>query len=138
MRTIKLALILLVAFGASLPSIFAADGRATISAILVIASNEAGRSDPKLAPYEANLKRTLRYESFRFVDERSATVATGGKATLNLPSNNRLELEADGNGRVKVSSGSTSVAIPPGQTVVLAGRSAGNKGEIFAVIVSSN
>ena len=138
MRTIKLALILLVAFGASLPATFAADGRATISAILVIASNEPGRSDPKLAPYEANLKRTLRYESFRFVDERSATVPPGGKATLNLPSNNRLELEADGNGRVKVSSGSTSVAIPPGQTVVLAGRSAGNKGEIFAVIVSSN
>jgi hypothetical protein len=138
MRTIKLALILLVALGASLPSIFAADGRATISAILVIASNERGAPDPRLARYEANLKRTLRYESFRYVGESSASVSAGGRATLTLPNNNRYDLEADGSGRVKVSSGSTSVAIPPGQTVVLAGRSAGDKGEIFAVIVSSN
>jgi len=122
---------------------FAADAtRATIHAILVVASNERRAADPKLAPYEDNLKRTLRYESYRYVGEDSASVASGGTARVVLPGNNRLDLEAeksDGRGlRVKVHFGSTDVVIPAGKTVVLVGRPAGEKGEVSAVIVTAN
>jgi hypothetical protein len=135
MRIMKLVLTLFLVAIVARP-VSAAD-RATITAILVIASNERGPSDPRLKPYEANLKRNLRYESFRFAGEGSATVAAGGTATISLPNNNRLSLSADNAGRVKVSYGSTDVAIPPGKTVVIAGRET-SKGEISAVILIAN
>jgi hypothetical protein len=142
MNTIRLTLtaVVLALFG--LPALCAADAnRATIHAILVIASNERGPADPQLAPYESNLKRTLRYESFRFAGEGSAAVAPGGTAVVTLPNNNRLEVQAergDGRGtRLKVRYGGTDVAIPPGKTVILAGRPAGKAGEISAVIVTA-
>jgi hypothetical protein len=142
MNTIRLILTAAVLALFGLPAISAADAnRATIHAILVIASNERGPTDPKLAPYEANLKRTLRYESFRFAGEGSAAVAPGGTAVVTLPNNNRLEVQAergDGRGaRVKVRYGGTDVAIPSGKTVILAGRPAGQAGEISAVIVTA-
>jgi hypothetical protein len=142
MRLIKLVYtLLLVAIAA--PSAMAADAnRTSITAILVIASNERGATDPRLAPYEANLKRTLRYESFRFGGEGSASVAGGATASISLPNNNRLDLEAeksDGRGvRVRVHYGSTDVVIPPGKTVIVAGRPSGPNGEISAVIVTAN
>jgi hypothetical protein len=141
MRIIKLVLtVLLVAFVAD-PAGAADSGRATITAILVIASNERGPADPRLGPYEANLKRTLRYESFRFAGEGSGTVTAGGSGTISLPNNNGLSLQgekSDGPGiRVKVRYGSTDVTIPPGKTVIIAGRPAPG-GEISAVIVTAN
>ena len=139
MRIIHLIFTLLVVAFTAHPASAADTTRVT--AILVIASNERGPSDPRLAPYEANLKRTLRYESFRFAGEGSATVVAGGSATLSLPNNNRLSLQAekgDGPGvRVKVSYGSTDVVIPPGKTVIIAGRPAPG-GQISAVIVMAN
>lgn len=139
MRLIPLTLLIAFFATSALPA--AESGHASVSAILVIASNQRGPSDPRLAPYEANLKRTLRFESFRLAGEGSAAVAAGAKATLALPNNNRLQLEGESDGRgvrVKVSYGSTNVAIPPGGTVVIAGRPAGGNGEISAVIVMSN
>ena len=142
MRTICLLSTLLALAIAAPGALFAVDGnRTTITAILVIASNERGPTDRQLAPYEANLKRTLRYESFRFVGESSATVTAGGTAQLALPNNTRLQLEAeksDGRGvRVKVRYGGTDVVIPSGKTVILAGRPAGKAGEVSAVIVTA-
>jgi len=45
---------------------------------MIVASNAKGGTDPKLAPYEANLKRILRFESYSSVAEGSAAVAPGG------------------------------------------------------------
>ncbi len=142
MKTIRLFCTALALTLIGPPAVSAADAnRATINAILVIASNERGPTDQKLAPYEANLKRTLRYESFRFAGEGSASVSAGGTAVVSLPNNNRLEVQAersDGRGvRLKVRYGGTDVMIPPGKTVILAGRPAGKSGEISAVIVTA-
>lgn len=142
MNTIRLCFTLIVLALAGSIAVSAAEAnRATINAILVIASNERGATDPKLAPYEANLKRTLRYESFRFAGEGSASVAAGGSAVVSLPNNNRLEVQAErseGRGvRLKVRYGGTDVVIPPGKTVILAGRPAGKSGEVSAVIVTA-
>lgn len=142
MKTTRLLFTLVALFTLAPRLVYAADAsRTTVTAILVIASNERGPSDRELAPYEANLKRTLRYESFRFAGEASAAVAPGGTAVVSLPNNNRLDLQAekgDGRGvRVKVRYGGTDVIIPPGKTVILAGRPAGKAGEISAVIVTA-
>ena len=135
-------LLLFVSLGLTSAGFAAEAGRASVHAILVTASNERRAADPKLAPYEENLKRTLRYESYRYAGEGSAAVASGGTARVSLPGNNRLDLEAengDGRGiRVKVHFGTTDVVIPAGKTVVLVGRAAGEKGEVSAVIVTVN
>jgi len=141
MRIFAPALALLLLIGIPHAGLAADANQATISAILVIASNERGPSDPRLAAYEANLKRTLRFESFRYIGAGSATVAVGGTGAVNLPNNNRLALQAEatdgGPVRMKVSYGSTNVVIPPGKTVILAGRPAGKPGEVSAVIVTA-
>jgi hypothetical protein len=132
----------LLSGAASRPALAADSGRTTLNAILVIASSERGPSDRRLAAYEANLKRTLRFESFRYVGAGSATVAAGGTGSIALPGNNRLELQADKSDgrpmRVTVRYGNTDVVIPPGKTVILAGRPTGKEGEVSAVIVTAD
>jgi hypothetical protein len=137
MRIIHLLLVAVTAAFFAAPAAHAAAGGASVHAILVIASNAPGASDPRLAPYEANLRSSLGRQSFRLVGEGSSSVAAGGTATLSLPNGHNLQLTGEG-GRVKVHFGSTDVVLSPGRTVVLAGRRAGEKGEVFAVIVMAN
>jgi len=138
MRTIRLVtLALLAALLAAPRPAAAAEGRASVHAIVVIASKQKGPSDPRLAPYEDNLRSSLGRESFRFVGDGSATVSAGGSAQLSLPGGHELELTLEG-GRVRVHSGRTVVHVPIGGTVVLAGRSAGGNGDVYATIVQAN
>ncbi len=138
MRIVHPLLILLFAAFLAVPHLARAAGaQVSVHAILVIASNERGQTDSRLAPYEANLKSSLGRESFRFVGENTASVAGGGSTTLSLPNGHNLQLSGE-NGRVKVHSGGTDVVLSPGKTVVLAGRRAGQKGEVYAVIVMAN
>src|SRR5581483_6435949 len=118
-------------------ALHAAGGGRSIHAILVIASNEHGRSDPRLAPYEPTLKRVLRYESYRTVGEGSASVAGNGTATISLAGGNRVELVGE-NGAVKVRRGGTDVPVAAGRPVVLLGGAAGGRGEVYAIIVTAN
>jgi len=113
-------------------------GGARVHAILVIGSNEKVPTDRRLAPYEDTLKRTLRFASFRQVGESSATVSAGGTANLSLPSGQALRLSSDKGGEAVAVQYDSRVSIPKGATVVLAGRSAGDKGEVYAVIVTVN
>ena len=138
MRTIQLIMLAVVAaFFVAPSSARAAQGRASVHAILVVASNDAGPTDSRLAPYEANLRSSLGRKSFRFVQEGSAAIAGGGKSAISLPNGHNLELSSEG-GRVKVHFGSADVLLSAGQTIVLAGRSAGGRGDVFAVIVMAN
>ena len=112
--------------------------RASVHAILVLASNNPGPSDPRLRAYEDNLRSSLRMASFRFVGEGSASVAGGGTARLSLPSGQGLDLSGESDGRVLVHFGGTDISVPRGRTVVCAGRAAGQHGEVYAVVVTVN
>lgn len=124
-----------------------AAGSSSVHAILITASNQKGGADPRLAPYEATLRRNLPFESFRYVGEGSAAVAASARATLSLGRSHRLELEgekSDGRGiRVKVKwfdGGrelmSTTLVLQPGVPAVL-GRRGGNEAEVPVVILTA-
>ena len=139
MKTIRC--LIAAALLAALPAVlFAASGGATsVRAIMIVASNEKGGTDPKLAPYEANLKRILRFESYRAVAEGSASVAAGGDATVALTRGHRIELKSEG-GAVRATwfDGSRKVialTLPPGKPSILGGPPWGDKGEVCAVII---
>jgi hypothetical protein len=138
MKTIRflIAAALLAALPAALT---AAGGPTSVHAIMIVASNEKGGTDPKLAPYEANLKRILRFESYRAVAEGSASVAPGGDATVSLTRGHRIELKSEG-GAVRATwfDGNRKVialTLPPGKPSILGGPPWGDKGEVCAVII---
>ena len=139
MKTIRfiIAAALLAAWPAVLSA--AGGGATSVHAIMIVASNEKGGSDPKLAPYEANLRRILRFESYRTVAEGSAAVSPGGEATVALTRGHRIELKSEGAAiRATWFDGDRRVialTLPPGKPSVLGGPPWGNKGEVCAVII---
>lgn len=123
-----------------------AQTRLMVQGMLVTASNEPGKTDPRVAPYEPNLKRVLRFESYRH--------AGGGKLELGVPDNGRIDL--GGGHRLQLESLSanaqqvrlrvrwferdrevmnTVLALRLGTPAVLGGPARGADGEPFAVIV---
>lgn len=140
MRLIHFVLTCLVLAGALPRTASAAAGGATsIRAILFVASNERGAPDPKLRSYEPVLRSNLRFESYRYMGEGSAAVAAGSSASISLAGGNHVELERDNaGGPAKVKRGGAVVALSRGKPVVLLGGPAGNKGEVYGIIVLSN
>lgn len=140
MKTIRLVpALLLLALAALAPrSAWAADS-ISVRAILVIASNEPGKSDSRLAPYEATLRRILRFESYRFVGEDS------GSSNLNLGDGHRIQISGEKGGAThRVTANwthngqslmNTGMQLRPGVPAVIGGPSAGGKGEAYAVIL---
>jgi hypothetical protein len=118
---------------------------ANLRAILVSASPKGGETDRRLAPYEATLRRILRFESFRHLGEGRATLAFPGEASLSLGQGHSLALESEnakGGLRVQVSwtEGGrslmrTGLVLRPGVPAVLGGPPQGKDGEVLAVIV---
>lgn len=102
----------------------AAGSSASVRAIAFVASNKPGPTDPRLAPYVANLQRALRFESLKFVGESSTSVASGGAVSLSVTGGWRVELESDKAGSVKVQHNGNSVTITPGRPAVFAGGAA--------------
>lgn len=137
MKTIRL--ILLFATLAGLATLArAAD--AGVKGILISASNEKGESDPRLAAYVPNLKRILRFESFRHLGEDSASLSVPGSGELSLGNGQTVSLEtenADGKTLLKVRWGGVrhEYVLQRGGTTVLGGSSTGKKGEVYAVIL---
>ena len=149
MRMIKLLFLAAVVVGFCHATIAAERGGATVRAILVVASNQAAKSDPRLAPYEPTLRRILRFESYRIVGEGSAGLAASGSATVSLGQGHALELQAeksDGDGvhvRVRWNEGgrtllNTGLVLRPRLPTVLGGPSAGKEGEVMAIILVAN
>jgi hypothetical protein len=141
--TIRLFLCLLVLAG--LFSRAQAADRASIRGILVSASNAKGQSDGRLSAYEPTLRRILRFESYRYLGEGSASLSVPAQGSLSLGQGHRLEIEtesvSDKSVRVKVSwlDGDrvlmeTGLSLRPGVPAVLGGPSRGD-GEVYAVIV---
>jgi hypothetical protein len=136
MRTFKLAFVFLFAAFALSGTAIAAEST-SVRAILVVASNEKGGTDPKLAPHEPALRGVLPYQSYKVAGEGSASVSSGGKASISLPGGNSVELQGDASG-VKVIRGGRPVSVGRGSPVVLLGGSAGGKGDRYAIIVTVN
>jgi hypothetical protein len=132
MRLISLTFILLASLLA--PSLGFAASATSVRAIAFVASNEKGATDPRLAPYEGTLRGNLRFESFRYVGESSASVNAGGTASLSVPGGGRIELQSDSSGNVRVQRGGTAVTVSPGRPAVFMSGPAG-KGSVSGVIV---
>jgi len=120
--------------------------RAGIQCLLIAASNEHGETDRRLGPYEPTLRRILRFESYRFLGEDTATLIVHQPGQLSLGDGHRLEVEtesADHNGihlRVRWIAGgrtlmNTGLVLRAGVPAVLGGPSTGRKGEVYAVIL---
>ncbi len=146
MNTRRLTLTLLALFlAAGLAPLARAAERASIHAILIAASNGDGPSDRRLAPYEGNLKRVLRFSKYRHVGEGGTTLDVPGGGRITLGRGHALELEADGGKgpqvrlRVNWTDGgstvlNTGLSLAPGGLTVLGG-AAGEGDEVYAVIV---
>jgi hypothetical protein len=145
MKTIRILLLLLVCCGGFILQVHAAD-RASIQAILITASNEAGRSDPRLANYEPTLRRILRFASYRYIGGGSAVIDIPANGTIALGNGQHLELSAEspqGRGvrlRVEWKQGGrtlieTGLSLSPGVPAVLGGPGTGTKDEVYAVIL---
>ena len=147
MRMIKVLFLAVVAIGWCTAAMAADRNGATVRAILVVASNQSAKSDPRLAPYEPTLRRILRFESYRIVGEGSAVLARSGNAIVALGRGHTLDLEAeksDGEGgvhvRVRWQEGgrtllNTGLVLRPRLPTVLGGPSAGKEGEVLAIIL---
>ncbi len=139
MKTIRL--ILLFTSLAALGPVTRAAESVTVKGILISASNESGESDRQLAAYVPNLRRILRFESFRHLGEDSASLAVPAKGELSLGEGQRMELATEStDGKtvlLKVRWGSVrhEYVLQRGGITVLGGSSTGRKGEVFAVIL---
>ncbi len=141
MRLTCLTFLCLIGFSA-----LAAPARATtdVTAILVTASRQPGDSDRRLAPYEATLRRILRFESFKFVGQDRGTVPDDGDTTLNVGAGQSLAIApGDGNqlavtwrqgGRPLMRTG---LVLRPGVPAILGGPGTGTEGEVYAIIVTT-
>lgn len=142
-RLIHLTLALLLGIVATAPVALAADG-ASVQALLISASKGGKGSDPALAPYEATLKRTLPFDTFKLTAQGSASVS-GAKsnASISLGAGHRIQLSgvtrADDGIKVRVewtkggeAMMSTSLTLQPGVPAVL-GRA--GDGEVPVVLL---
>ena len=141
MKIIHLILLLASLIGPS--SLTRAAESVTMKGILISASNESGESDRRLAAYVPNLRRILRFESFHYLGEDSASLAVPSSGELSVGDGQRVTLTAESaDGKtvlLKVRWGSVrhEYVLQRGGTTVLGGSSTGKKGEVYAVILVS-
>jgi hypothetical protein len=146
MKTILRLTLLLAVLGGF--TVAARAAQASVQGILLTASNEAGQTDRRLAPYEPTLRRILRFESFRFLGEDSTSLEVPASGNLSLGDGHALEVtteSSDGKSvhvKVRWTAGgrtlmNTGLVLRPGVPAVLGGPSSGNKhpGEVYAVIL---
>ena len=143
MKIILRHLFLFAVLAVPLTSLRAAE--ASVQGILITASNEAGKTDRRLAAYEPTLRRILRFESYHYVGEDTARLKVPATGSLSMGDGHELEItteHADGKSvqvKVRWTSGgrslmNTGLTLRPGVPAVLGGPST-SKGEVYAVIL---
>ncbi|MEO6246275.1 MAG: hypothetical protein ABIQ12_12650 [Opitutaceae bacterium] len=85
----------LVAPAANAPKAAKGAKVSSVHAILINASNTHGGVDRKLAAYEADLRRNLPFDTFRYATEGTVALPNKGRSTITFAGNHRLELEDD-------------------------------------------
>jgi hypothetical protein len=139
------SLYLLVLCATLAPVAHAAE-HARIQGILISASNDRGETDRRLSAYEPTLRRILRFDSYRFLGDDSATLGVPENGHLSLGEGNELEIQtesSDGRSvRLKVrwlkggrTLMSTGLALRPGVPAVIGGPSTGHRGDVYAIIL---
>lgn len=143
MKTTRLilALLLLATVAGFATTARAAAGGVSIRGLLISASNESGESDRRLAAYVPNLKRILRFESFKFLGEDTASLGVPGNGSLSLGNGHSVELTTESSDgrtvviKVRWSAGVRhEYVLQRGGTTILAGPATG-RGEMIAVIL---
>lgn len=120
---------------------------ATFEAILVVASKDAGKPDPRLAPYAPNLKRLLRFESFQQAGKGTANITIPGSGHINIGAGQSLVLTTSGDPKsgtrvqVKWQQGNrlfmnTGLVLRSGVPAVLGGPATA-EGGVYAVILTA-
>ena len=117
-----------------------------VSAILFVASAEDKPSDAKLTRFEAELKRILRFQSFKFVGEGAATPDRDGKLQITPSAGHKIQLKLDSSKERRV--GMTLLwhrderlvldqAVSPhiGKPTIFIGPAADGSGAVFGLIV---
>jgi len=138
-QRLVLSLLALAALAAA-PALRAAD-RASVQAILIIASKDPGQTDRRLAPYEGNLRKNLRFESFKFVSEGSAGLDVPGEGRIGLGRGQDVSLEAESlEGRslrfkFRWQNIDSGVKLPPGVPAVYVGAQTGNGDDAYALML---
>lgn len=136
----------LLALAAAVAPIAHAAEHARVQGILISASNDRGETDRRLSAYEPTLRRILRFESYRFLGDDTASLGVPADGHLSLGEGNELEIQtesSDGRSvRLKVrwlkggrTLMSTGLALRPGVPAVIGGPSTGHKGDVYAVIL---
>ena len=144
MRVITSLLTLLLL--AALPNTFAREGELLVQGMLVVASNKPGTIDAKLSPYEPNLKKVLRFASYRIAGKKSTVLTVPNLNEIAIGQKHRLEIEglsADRDlvrVRLKWTENkrelmNTTLRLIRGTPAVLGGPQVGNSGDVFAIIV---
>jgi hypothetical protein len=143
MKTI-LRLTLLIAALAGL-AVSSRAAETSIQGILITASNEAGKTDGRLAQYEPTLRRILRFESYHFIGDDTTNLDIPATGNLSVGDGHALEItteKSDGKSihvKVRWTAGgrtlmNTGLTLRPGVPAVLGGPST-SKGEVYAVIL---
>ncbi len=145
MRLILLLTALGCCLGAGLPTAQAQADSVSLRTILVSASREPGQTDRRLARYESNLRRILRFETFQQLGTGNGRAAVPGEARISIGQGHTLafttEPSRDDRIRVEITwsaGGSdlmrTGLVLRPGVPAVLGGP-ARNNDEVYAVLV---
>jgi hypothetical protein len=136
-----LSLLLLATVAGAAPAAPAA-GSVTVQGLLITASNESGESDQRLSAFVPNLKRILRFESFRLLGEDSTTLTVPANGALSLGYGHQVELASESTDgktillKVRWSAGVRhEYVLQRGVPTILGGPSTGKKGEVYAVIL---
>ena len=147
MKLTRIILFLGLFIGAATVHATAADTH-RVQAILIAASNETGRTDSRLSRYEPTLKRILRFESYRFRGQGATSLSSDQSGHISLGDGQSLELTTEDSGnrgvRIRViweKNGrtlmKTGLTLRPGVPAVLGGPGTGNRGEVYAVILTA-
>ena len=132
---------------ATVPSIAVRAESASVTGVLILATDEAGHTDAKLKLYEPTLRRLFKFQGYEQIGRSRTSMEVPGAGVLNF-GNEKLLIETTGNGngsiRAKVrwrrgnrTMINTTVQMRPGVPTILGGpKQAGGKGNLIVVLVA--
>jgi len=131
----------------TLPSITTGSESASVTGILILATDDAGDTDARLKSYEPTLRRLFKFQGYKQIGRSRTSMAVPGDGVLNF-GNDELLIETTGNGsgsiRAKVqwrrgnnTMINTTVRMRPGVPTLLGGpKQAGGEGNLIVILVA--